>query len=121
MRQSHFGVQFGAVIMRALIVLALVGSTQNGCAGPTLIVTHYGGPRRSAEEIATLRFYGNDSALLVTVDGERADAKLDEDVRLHIEVLPGKHRAGVVPASDMQGRLRMVSFEASAGKVYRIL
>ena len=106
---------------RALFVLALVSSTQNACVGPTLIVEKYSGPKRPAEQIAILRFYGNDPVLLVAVDGERADVRLAEDVRLHIEVLPGRHRVGVVPQSDMQGALRNASFEASAGKVYRFV
>jgi hypothetical protein len=102
-------------------VFALTVAIQLGCGGPTLIVEHYSGPRRAPETIAILRFYGNDRVLLVTIDGQRADATLAEDVRLHVEVLPGKHRLGVVSNDDPQGPLRRVSFEATATKVYRVI
>jgi hypothetical protein len=107
--------------LRALILAVSLAVAQTGCGGPTLIVAQYSGPKRPAEEIAILRFYGTDQAMLVTIDGERADVRLDEDVRLHIEVLPGKHRAGVVPRDDLQGPLRWVSFEVGPGRVYRIV
>ena len=100
-----------------LLFLALLVS---GCAGPTYVVEHYPGPQKSAEDIAVLRFRGADDAKLVTVDGERADIPIDEDARLHIEVLPGEHRLGVVSASALQGPLQMVSFAAVAQKTYAV-
>jgi hypothetical protein len=98
-----------------LAVLALAG-----CGGPTYVVEKYPGAQRSADEVAILRFRGTDEAQLVTVDGERADIRIDEDARLHVEVLPGEHRVAVVRASDLQGPLNVVAFRAEAGKVYGV-
>jgi hypothetical protein len=107
--------------MKTLVICILAALILLGCAGPTYIVEHYPGPRRHASAVATLRFHGADEARLVTVDGERADAPLADDARLHVEVLPGEHRVGVVSAEDLQGPLRRASFRAEGGRFYRVV
>lgn len=102
----------------ATLLLALAPMT--ACSGPTFVVTQYGGPERPPETIAILRFHGSDAARLVLVDGERADIALDEDARLHVEVLPGPHSLGVVHAERLQEPLQYVAFVAEAGKVYSV-
>jgi hypothetical protein len=90
-----------------------------GCPGPTFVVQQYAGAVRPQEEIATLRVNGSDSVRLVTLDGEDVRAPLEVDSRLHIELLPGRHRLGVA-----QGTADAVAAEvelvAEAGKVYRV-
>jgi hypothetical protein len=103
-----------------LLVLALAMLVQTSCGGPTFVVQQYGGPKRDAATIAVVRFAGNDEARLVVIDGERADVNIEEDARLHVEVLPGEHTVGVVSAARLDEPLRMVSFRAEPGKVYRI-
>jgi hypothetical protein len=85
------------------------------------VVEAYSGPRRSATDVAILRFGGTDDARLVVIDGERADVTIAEDARLHVEVLPGEHRVGVISRSDPYGPLQRVLFVAQAGRVYRVI
>ncbi len=101
----------------SLLFVAVVALA--GCGGPTYVVEKYPGAQRSPDEVAILRFRGTDEAKLVTVDGERADIRIDQDARLHVEVLPGEHTVGLVRASDLQAPLSRVTLRAEAGKTYR--
>jgi hypothetical protein len=103
-----------------VLLVALACALQSGCAGPTFVVEQYAGPKRDAETIAIVRFIGDDDVRLVVIDGERADVNLDEDARLHVEVLPGDHTVGVVSRARPEEPLQVVSFRAAAGKVYRV-
>jgi hypothetical protein len=104
-----------------LLLVALALFSLHACGGPTYVVEQYSGPRRSADSIAILRFGGTDDARLVVIDGERADVTIAEDARLHVEVLPGEHRLGVISRGDPYGPLQRVAFVAEAGKVYRVV
>ena len=90
-----------------------------GCPGPTFVVQQYGGPMRPQDTIATLRINGSDPVRLVTLDGDDVRVPLESDTRLHIELLPGRHRLGVATgASDAATEVVLV---AEAGKVYRVI
>lgn len=102
-----------AVAISVTISVAFLG----GCMGPTFVVQQYGGPVRPRETIATLRVNGSDSVHLITLDDEDVRAPLDSDSRLHIELLPGRHKIGVV--SGPNEPIAPVAFVAEAGKVYR--
>ncbi len=111
------------VTRRLLLLVALVvavlsgGAALSGCMGPTFIVQQYGGPPRPRETIATLRVNGSDSLHLITLDGEDVRAPLESDTRLHIELLPGRHKIGV--ATGPSDPIAPLAFVAEAGKVYR--
>jgi hypothetical protein len=94
----------------ALVVLA-------ACVGPTFVVQQYAGPVRPPETIATFRVNGGDTVRLITLDEEDVRAPLESDSRLHIELLPGRHKVGV--ANGPNDLVAAVSFVAEAGKVYR--
>ena len=89
-----------------------------GCPGPTFVVQQYGGPVRAQDTIATLRINGSDPVRLVTLDGEDVRVPLESDTRLHIELLPGRHRLGV--ASGPTDAASEVVLVAEPGKVYRV-
>jgi len=89
-----------------------------GCPGPTFVVQQYAGPVRAPETIATLRVNASDSVRLITLDGEDVRAPLEVDSRLHIELLPGRHRVGV--ANGATDLAEEVAFVAEVGKVYRV-
>jgi len=95
----------------ALILLAA------GCVGPTFVVQQYAGPVRPRETIATFRVNGGESVRLITLDDEDVRAPLESDSRLHIELLPGRHKVGV--ANGPNDLVSAVTFAAEAGKVYR--
>lgn len=97
-----------------LTVLAL------GCGGPTFILQQYDGPPRSAESIAVLRFEGQGSVDLVSIDGSIADAHVPDDARLHVEVLPGRHVLGVANRAAPNDPPRRVLFVAEAGRYYQV-
>lgn len=103
------------------LCILLAMASLPACGGPTYVVEAYSGPRRSATDVAILRFGGSDEARLVVVDGERADVNIAEDARLHVEVLPGEHRLGVISRSDPHGPLQRLLFVAQAGRVYRVI
>ena len=88
-----------------------------GCVGPTFVVQQYAGPVRPRETIATFRVNGGDSVRLITLDEEDVRAPLESDSRLHIELLPGRHKIGV--ANGPNDLVAPVAFVAEAGKVYR--
>ena len=86
--------------------------------GPTFVVQQYGGPVRPRETIATLRIMGSDSVHLITLDDEDVRAPLESDSRLHIELLPGRHKIGV-SGGGPSDPVEPVAFIAEANKVYR--
>ena len=89
-----------------------------GCpAGPTYIVQQYQGPQRDHAAIGILRVNGKDGLPLETLDNQEITARVAEDARLHVEILPGRHTVSVrgsVPA-------KRISFEAEGGRVYRVV
>lgn len=91
--------------------------TLAGCMGPTFVVQQYGGAVRPRETIATLRVNGSDPVRLITLDDEDVRSPLDSDSRLHIELLPGRHKIGIASAAN--DVVAPVAFVAEAGKVYR--
>jgi hypothetical protein len=101
----------GLVVVVA--VLALVGCP----AGPTYVVQQYPGPQRAQETISILRVNGKDNVRIGALDSEEITARIAEDVRLHLELLPG-HHALLVKTGEAYER---VSFDAEAGKVYRVI
>ena len=106
---------------RTLIQICMSGLLVSACGGPTFIVQQYDGPPRSPETIAILRVQGNEPVQLVTLDGARADAVVDEDVRLHLELLPGAHRVGVADKRHPELGVHRIAFRAAAGAVYRVV
>jgi hypothetical protein len=90
-----------------------------GCPGPTFIVQEYPGPVRPAETIAILRIEGNGPVQLLAVDQQRADARIAEDSRLHVELLPGKHTVMVQNLGAPGVPPEIVAFQAEAGRVYQ--
>lgn len=96
----------------------LFAMTLAACMGPTFVVQQYGGPVRPRETIATLRVNGNDAVHLITLDDEDVRAPLESDSRLHIELLPGRHKIGV-SAGGPNDPVEPVAFIAEANKVYR--
>lgn len=92
-----------------------------GCQGPTLIVQQYAGPVRPTETVAVLRLNGADSVRLATLDDEDIAVPIAPDTRLHIEMLPGRHRVSASRAGDRYGRALVLPFDAEAGHVYRVV
>jgi hypothetical protein len=90
-----------------------------GCGGPTFILQAYPGPTRDSDTIAIVRINGTDPVQLLAVDGEATDARIAEDSRLHVEVLPGKHVLFVQSSIDPELPPQRVLFQALPGKVYR--
>ena len=87
------------------------------CGGPTFVISQYQGPVRPRETIAILRMDGGSPVQLVSVDGEPL-APVADDVRLHIEVLPGEHSVGVANMAQGDQPAQRVLFLAEAGKLY---
>lgn len=106
---------------RSFFVLCGCGVLAVACGGPTFIVQQYDGPPRSPETIAILRVHGRDTVQLLTLDGSRADAVVDDDVRLHIEVLPGAHTLHVLDRQNEALGPHRIAFRATPGAVYRIV
>jgi hypothetical protein len=102
-----------SVALASLSVLLLAGCPP----GPTYVVQEYQGPPRSLETIGVLRVNGKDSVRLETLDDQEITARVDEDARLHVELLPGRHTLSV--RSGEPGR--RVAFDAQPGKVYRVV
>lgn len=114
MRCCHF-------LTHALGLALLVGSLAAvaGCAGPTFVVQQYDGPVRPPESIAIIRVNGEDQVGIGSLDGEVIAARVDEDSRLHIEVLPGEHRIVLRDETDPAAPLGRARFVAQAGRTYR--
>jgi hypothetical protein len=100
-----------------LLVALAVTLTPLACGGPTFVIAQYPGPTRPRETIAILRVDGASPVQLVSVDGE-ALAPIADDVRLHIEVLPGEHSVGVANTAAPEQPAGRVRFLAQAGKLY---
>lgn len=90
-----------------------------GCGGPTFIVQQYGGAPRDREAISVIRVNGQETIVLVALDGEDIATRVPDDARLHVEVLPGKHTVTIGDLSDTAEPARSTSFVALAGKTYR--
>jgi hypothetical protein len=100
----------------ALIFFAMLSLL--GCpAGPTYIVQQYAGPPREKETIGILRVNGKDSVRLAALDDEEITARIAEDTRLHVEVLPGRHTVSVRGGDISQ----CIAFQVEPGKVYRVV
>lgn len=108
-------------VVGALVLALALG----GCPGPTFVVQQYAGPVRAPDAVATLRVNGGDTVRLLTLDGDDVRAPLESDSRLHIELLPGRHRlaAGNSASAGVSGGegADEVAFVAEAGKVYRVV
>jgi hypothetical protein len=104
--------QFAGCMLLAAGLLAPLG-----CGGPTFVVAQYEGPPRPRESIAVIRMQGSDPVQVVSVDGEPL-APVEEDVRLHVEVLPGEHSIGVANFQAPQQPAQRVRFIAEPGKLY---
>jgi hypothetical protein len=100
------------------LVALLFAMALPACMGPTFVVQQYGGSVRPRETIATLRVNGNDAVHLITLDDEDVRAPLESDSRLHIELLPGRHKIGV-SGGGPSDPIEPVAFIAEANKVYR--
>jgi len=105
---------FARITVLGAVLLGLAG-----CAGPTFVVQEYPGPVRPAETIAILRVEGSGTVQLLSIDDERADVRIVEDARLHVEMLPGKHKVMVQNLAAPANPPETVTFQADAGKVYR--
>jgi hypothetical protein len=116
-------VSYSYVVRRAFLVLlaAFVTLAISGCPGPTFVVQQYGGPQRPRETIATLRVNGNEPVRLLFLDDQDVAAPIMEDGRLHIEMLPARHTLVVGNASAPGERYSPITFQAEAGKFYRVV
>ncbi len=103
-----------------VLLVALVACLVAGCPGPTFVVQQYRGPQRPQETIAMLRVNGNEPVRLLILDDQDVAAPIVEDGRLHIEMLPGRHTVVVGNANAPSERYAPITFEAQAGKVYRV-
>jgi hypothetical protein len=81
------------------------------------VVSQYAGPPRPRETIAILRTEGGSPVQPISVDGDPL-APVDDDVRLHIEVLPGEHSVAVANLALPDQPAQRVRFFAEAGKLY---
>jgi hypothetical protein len=111
------GLRRFAMVATCAMGAAGAAGTLGACMGPTFVVQQYGGPVRPRETIATLRVNGSDPVRLITLDDEDVRSPLDSDSRLHIELLPGRHKIGI--ASGGEDVVTPAVFVAEAGKVYR--
>lgn len=93
----------------------------SGCGGPTFIVQQYSGPVRPSDSIAVLRVNGDGGIVLVSLDGEPIRTRVADDARLHVEMLPGRHRLAFADLADAGRPLGRAAFVAAAGKTYRPL
>jgi hypothetical protein len=99
-----------------ILILMVVAA----CVGPTFIVQQYAGSPRTPETIAILRVNGSDSVRLLILDDEDVAAPIESDGRLHIEMLPARHLVIVGNAKAPQERFVPISWQAEAGKIYRV-
>lgn len=94
-----------------------------GCGQVTYVLQQYDGPVRAKDQVSILRVQPGDPAQIVGMDGENLGHQaLDSDVRLHIEMLPGKHELNVENPSAMPGtNTKEVQFVAEPGRTYRVV
>ena len=109
--------------MRSLLLVAALAMAPllGACPGPTFVVQQYAGPVRPPETIATLRINGSDAARIMTLDDVDIAVPIERDSRLHIELLPGRHRLTVQNANAPQDLETPIAFTAEPGKVYRVV
>jgi hypothetical protein len=109
----------GCAISRrsCLLVALLTVVAPLACGGPTFVISQYPGAPRPPETIAILRVNGGSSVQPISVDGDPL-APVDDDVRLHIEVLPGEHSVAVANLALPDQPAQRVRFFAEAGKLY---
>jgi hypothetical protein len=100
-----------------LLIAVLTAVAPLACGGPTFVISQYPGPPRPPETIAILRVTGGSSVQPISVDGDPL-APVDDDVRLHIEVLPGEHSVAVANLGLPDQPAQRVRFFAEAGKLY---
>lgn len=100
-------------------VAVWIGLLLVACGGPTFVAQQYAGEPRHPSTIAIIRVNGAQQVQLMSLDGEPANAALAEDVRLHVEVLPGRHTLSVAHAALPNEPAQRVHFVAEAGRVYR--
>lgn len=105
-----------------LVAAGLVMATVSAACGQvTFILQQYDGPPRAPEQVSVLRVQPDDVAEVVAMDGEPLGGQtLDSDVRLHIELLPGKHTLRVKNPNAQGLDTKDVSFMAQAGSYYRV-
>jgi hypothetical protein len=113
-RDLHWARPMAFLVFSCILALGVVG-----CGPQVFIIQQYDGPVRDSETIAILRINGGDSTRVVTLDGELADARIAEDTRLHIEMLPGRHAVRVADIAAPEAGSFRVAFDAQAGRVYR--
>jgi hypothetical protein len=108
--------------LAVLMTLGIVTATLvTACGQVTFILQQYDGPARAREQVGVLRVQPDDPAQLVSMDGDAlGQQKLDSDVRLHIEVLPGKHTLRVKNPKAQGVTTQDVSFVAKGGSTYRV-
>jgi hypothetical protein len=93
-----------------------------GCGQVTYVLQQYDGPVRARDQVSVLRIQPDDPTQLVSLDEEQLGAQtLDSDVRLHIEMLPGKHTLSVKNPNAQIMQTQKVAFVAQPGRVYRVL
>lgn len=93
-----------------------------GCGQVTYVLQQYDGPVRAQDQVSILRVQPDDPTQLVSLDEEQLGAQnLDSDVRLHIEILPGKHTLSVKNPNVQIKQTQKVAFVAQPGRVYRVL
>lgn len=104
------GLSFGAVVA-------------TGCGQVTYVLQQYDGPVRAKDEVSILRVQPGDPAQIVVMDGEALGHQaLDSDVRIHIEMLPGKHELSVEnPQALPNTNTQEVQFVAEPGRTYRVV
>lgn len=103
------------------VLLSAVAST--GCGQVTYVLQQYDGPVRAKDQVSILRVQPGDPAQIIGMDGEKLGPQmLDSDVRLHIEMLPGKHELNVENPQAMPGmNTKEVKFVAEPGRTYRVV
>ena len=93
----------------------------SGCGQVTYILQQYDGPARARGEVSILRLQADDTAQVLVMDGEAlGNQALDSDVRLHIEMLPGKHTLRVRNPKAAGLDTQDVVFLAEAGRLYHV-
>lgn len=104
------------------LVAALALPLASGCGQVTYIVQQYDGPVRDRDEVSILRLSPGDPAQIIAMDGEALGRQaLDSDVRLHIEMLPGKHQLEVENPKAPAKTTQRVQFIAEPGRTYRVV
>jgi hypothetical protein len=103
-------------------MVGLVALTALGCGRVTYVLQQYDGPVRAPELVSVLRIQHDDSAQIVAIDGEAlGQQSFASDVRLHIEMLPGKHTLSVKNPAMGESATQQVQVIAEPGRIYRVV